>query len=178
MPVKVQSSWFCPKCGKKLVLREGRFGRFMACPGYPECEYTRALWTYQGVEPHCEKCNGTGLLPFIKNGKVIPYAFIDCACKKEMTEHYQPLNGDDFDFPCSYLWRAYYTETQEDKQLLPLSPREQSEIPTIPLSNKNVLVKMDKVLAESRYWNKKTVELFKSHLDKKRNPKKYKEYTI
>ena len=47
-------------------------------------------------------------------------------------------------------------------------PEAQSEIPIIPLSNKDVLVKMAKVLAESRYWNKKTVELFKSHLDKKK----------
>lgn len=29
----------CPKCGKKLVVKTGRFGRFIACPGYPECDY-------------------------------------------------------------------------------------------------------------------------------------------
>ncbi len=30
----------CPKCGKKLVLREGKYGKFYGCKGYPECRYT------------------------------------------------------------------------------------------------------------------------------------------
>ena len=30
----------CPKCGKQLALREGRFGRFVACTGFPECDFT------------------------------------------------------------------------------------------------------------------------------------------
>ena len=30
----------CPECGRKLVIKSGRFGRFLACPGYPECSFT------------------------------------------------------------------------------------------------------------------------------------------
>ena len=30
----------CPKCGKQLALKEGRFGRFVACTGFPECDFT------------------------------------------------------------------------------------------------------------------------------------------
>lgn len=37
----------CPKCGKTLVAKQGRFGTFLACPGYPKCRYTRSL---QGEE--------------------------------------------------------------------------------------------------------------------------------
>ena len=33
----------CPKCSKPLVIRQGRFGRFIACTGFPECKYTEAL---------------------------------------------------------------------------------------------------------------------------------------
>jgi len=33
----------CPNCGKTLVVKNGRRGRFLACPGYPECRYTEPL---------------------------------------------------------------------------------------------------------------------------------------
>jgi len=33
----------CPECGKELKMRFGRFGKFVACSGYPECKYTRPL---------------------------------------------------------------------------------------------------------------------------------------
>ena len=33
----------CPNCSKPLVIRQGRFGRFIACSGFPECKYTEAL---------------------------------------------------------------------------------------------------------------------------------------
>jgi len=33
----------CPKCGQTLVAKQGRFGTFLACPGYPKCRYTRSL---------------------------------------------------------------------------------------------------------------------------------------
>lgn len=31
----------CPECGQNLVYRHGRFGRFLACPGYPQCRFTK-----------------------------------------------------------------------------------------------------------------------------------------
>ena len=33
----------CPECGKKMVIREGRYGKFLACTGYPKCKTTRKL---------------------------------------------------------------------------------------------------------------------------------------
>jgi DNA topoisomerase-1 len=44
----------CPKCGGKLVLKEGRFGKFIACSNYPKCKYTQ---TYQDkIGLSCPKC--------------------------------------------------------------------------------------------------------------------------
>lgn len=39
----------CPQCGKNLIYKHGRFGRFLACPGYPECKYTKNIVRQTGV---------------------------------------------------------------------------------------------------------------------------------
>lgn len=44
----------CPECGKDLVKKRGRFGEFIACTGYPDCKYTRAILKKIGVP--CPKC--------------------------------------------------------------------------------------------------------------------------
>jgi len=94
--------WHCPKCGELLILKEGRYGRFMACPKYPDCRYAKAMWTYQNVKPYCIKCKGTGLLPFEKNGKVIAGVSIYCECYQEDPDHYRPVIPSDYDYPISY----------------------------------------------------------------------------
>ena len=42
----------CPECGKQLLLRSGRSGKFVGCSGYPECRYTRAV----GIGVKCPEC--------------------------------------------------------------------------------------------------------------------------
>ena len=44
----------CPECGRPLVIKRGRFGEFIACPGYPECKYTRRIVKTTGIQ--CPKC--------------------------------------------------------------------------------------------------------------------------
>ncbi len=39
----------CPQCGENLVYKHGRFGRFLACPGYPECKFTKNILRQTGV---------------------------------------------------------------------------------------------------------------------------------
>lgn len=39
----------CPQCGQNLVYKHGRFGRFLACPGYPECKFTKNIMRETGV---------------------------------------------------------------------------------------------------------------------------------
>ena len=46
----------CPQCGRKLVIKSGRFGRFLACPGYPECSFTMPLVVE--MPGRCPKCGG------------------------------------------------------------------------------------------------------------------------
>ena len=46
----------CDKCGRMMVYKQGRFGRFLACPGYPECKNTKAIQDNVGVNcPDCGK---------------------------------------------------------------------------------------------------------------------------
>lgn len=44
----------CPECGKPLVIKSGRFGKFIACSGYPECKYTQSYQFSLGV--NCPEC--------------------------------------------------------------------------------------------------------------------------
>ncbi|HHY46706.1 MAG TPA: type I DNA topoisomerase [Firmicutes bacterium] len=45
----------CPECGRNLVVKYGRFGKFLACPGFPECRYTKPIVREVGVKcPICQ----------------------------------------------------------------------------------------------------------------------------
>ena len=44
----------CPQCGKPLVIKFGRYGKFLACSGYPECRYTKPFQVKIGVK--CPQC--------------------------------------------------------------------------------------------------------------------------
>ena len=50
------SEEICPQCGRNLVIKSGRFGRFLACPGYPECSFTMPLVVE--MPGRCPKCGG------------------------------------------------------------------------------------------------------------------------
>ena len=50
------SEEICPECGRNLVVKSGRFGRFLACPGYPECSFTMPLVV--AMPGRCPKCGG------------------------------------------------------------------------------------------------------------------------
>ena len=46
----------CDKCGAQMVYRVGRFGKFLACPNFPECRNTKPILTY--IQAKCPKCGG------------------------------------------------------------------------------------------------------------------------
>ena len=46
----------CDKCGRPMVIKRGRFGRFIACSGYPECRNTKPLTAPVGAK--CPECGG------------------------------------------------------------------------------------------------------------------------
>ena len=58
----------CEKCGSKMVIRSGRFGKFLACPNYPTCKNTKPLPEDEVNEP-CPKCGAKLLKKVSKKGK-------------------------------------------------------------------------------------------------------------
>jgi Topoisomerase IA len=57
----------CDKCGRYMVVKHGRFGKFLACPGFPECRNTKPIVEEAGVE--CPICKGKVLIKKTKKGK-------------------------------------------------------------------------------------------------------------
>ena len=59
-PIIEKTDEICEKCGKPMIIRYGRFGKFMACSGFPECRNTRTLKAAatdeNGEEIKCPKC--------------------------------------------------------------------------------------------------------------------------
>ncbi len=46
----------CDQCGAMMVYKQGRYGRFLACPRFPECRNTKPILTY--IDAKCPKCGG------------------------------------------------------------------------------------------------------------------------
>jgi len=66
------SDEICEKCGKNMVVKSGRFGRFLACPGYPECNNTKPIVIE--MPGRCPKCGSRILKRSSKRG----YAYYAC----------------------------------------------------------------------------------------------------
>ncbi|GKU24767.1 type I DNA topoisomerase [Clostridium folliculivorans] len=56
----------CDKCGKMMVIKQGRFGNFLACPGYPECQNTKPI--VEEIDAKCPLCNGNVVVKKSKKG--------------------------------------------------------------------------------------------------------------
>ena len=66
------SDEICPKCGRNLVYKSGRFGKFLACPGFPECDFTKPIVVE--MPGKCPKCGGRILKRTSKKG----YTYYAC----------------------------------------------------------------------------------------------------
>ncbi len=62
------SDVICEKCGKNMVVKNGRFGKFLACPGYPDCKNTKAIVETIGVK--CPTCGGEIVKKRSKKGRI------------------------------------------------------------------------------------------------------------
>lgn len=71
----------CEKCGRNMVIKYGRYGKFLACPGFPECQNAKPYFEEAGV--NCPECGGKVLIKKTKRGRI----YYGC-------EH----NGDGCDF--------------------------------------------------------------------------------
>ena len=58
----------CDKCGRMMVIKTGRYGRFLACPGYPECKNAKPLIVNTGAK--CPECGGEIIERKSKRGHV------------------------------------------------------------------------------------------------------------
>ncbi len=63
-----ESDEVCDLCGRKMVIKSGRFGKFLACPGFPECKNTKRLAKDTGGL--CPKCGGRILCLNSKRGRI------------------------------------------------------------------------------------------------------------
>ena len=75
----------CDVCGRQMVVKSGRFGRFLACPGYPECTFTKPLVIE--MPGKCPKCGGRILKKTSRNG----YTYYGC-------ERNKVVSGEPCDF--------------------------------------------------------------------------------
>ena len=57
----------CEECGSNMVIKYGKFGKFLACPGFPECRNTKPFFEEAGVD--CPVCNAKVLIKKSKNGR-------------------------------------------------------------------------------------------------------------
>ena len=67
-----ESDEVCDVCGRKMVVKNGRFGRFLACPGFPECTFTKPIVVE--MPGRCPKCGSRILKRTSKNG----YTYYAC----------------------------------------------------------------------------------------------------
>ena len=63
-----ESDEICEKCGRHMVYKQGKFGKFLACPGFPECRNTKAI--VQTIDAKCPKCGSSVAVRKSKKGVV------------------------------------------------------------------------------------------------------------
>ena len=80
------SEEICDVCGKQMVVKSGRFGRFLACPGFPECTFTKPLVIE--MPGKCPKCGSRLLKKTSRNG----YTYYGCE-----------RNGDKLGRACDFM---------------------------------------------------------------------------
>ncbi len=76
----VQTDYVCEKCGAKMVIKSGRYGKFLACPNYPKCKNTKNLDENGEIIDHaepevsdvvCDKCGAKMIVKMGRYGKFL-----------------------------------------------------------------------------------------------------------
>lgn len=81
-----ESDVVCEKCGKTMVIKQGRFGKFLACPGYPTCQNIKPY--NESIDAPCPECGGTVIIKHTKTKR----AFYVCE-----------NNNNTENSPCKYI---------------------------------------------------------------------------
>ncbi|MEA4882138.1 MAG: type I DNA topoisomerase [Clostridia bacterium] len=112
----------CPLCGSMLVIKTGRYGKFIACPAYPECTYRRSM--ARKLDAKCPKCGGDMFERRSKKGRVfygcanypncdftswMPPSGVDCPKCGAFATVRQGKTGDSYSCAnpsCAHKWRV------------------------------------------------------------------------
>lgn len=78
----------CENCGKFMVIKHGRFGDFLACPGYPDCKNTKPI--VEELDVNCPQCSGKVLVKKSRKGR----KFFGCSNypKCNFVSWFEPVN--------------------------------------------------------------------------------------
>lgn len=104
-----ESDEVCPECGRPMAIKLGRYGKFLACTGYPECKHAKPLNSQNESETEteisdqkCEKCGGAMAIRHGRYGKYLKC--IDCG-------NNQPLEKPkDTGIPCPVCGEGTFLE--------------------------------------------------------------------
>ena len=94
----VLSDEYCDVCGRQMVVKKGRFGYFLACPGFPECTFTKPIVVE--MPGRCPKCGG-GLLKRSGTSQKTKkqYSFYCCEFSNPRIEESKRCEFSTFDVP-------------------------------------------------------------------------------
>ena len=100
----------CPKCGAPLVKRIGRYGEFISCSRYPECDYTRPIVKY--ARGHCPKCGARTVVRKSKRGKIF-YMCENNPASCDFISWYEPS-----DYKCPQDGEVLYYKKKKGSEVL------------------------------------------------------------
>jgi DNA topoisomerase-1 len=108
----------CPKCGKPLLQRDGQYGEFIACSGYPKCKYVKQ----ELLEVPCPKCGGDVAVRKTRRGDTFygctNYPKCDFSCNQKMINQV-----------CPKCESAYLLELSNAKGTFLVCPNNRTELP-------------------------------------------------
>lgn len=126
----------------------------------------------------CESCRGTGLIPFEKNGEIIPGAYLHCSCHPVYgddpePERYHAVEAADFDFPASASFRGYSFELsgQPDSGYTPPTPQLEAPPPKVIEHRHSNMSRQDYALLRDLQGQVKYLQDKLTEREKPRKPK-------
>ncbi len=108
----------CPKCGKPLLQRDGQYGEFIACSGYPKCKYVKQ----DLLDVPCPKCGGE--IAVRKNAR--GDTFYGCTRYPEVRLHLEPEAGNE---TCPKCDSAYLVGAVEQRGHFLVCPNNREALP-------------------------------------------------
>ncbi|MDQ6961292.1 MAG: type I DNA topoisomerase [Mariprofundaceae bacterium] len=103
----------CPECGKVLMLKMGKYGRFIACSAYPECKYTRPVddqkneAEVEATEESCDKCGEPMVMRQGRFGK-----FVSCSAYPKCKNTKSMQQAEDTDVDCPKCKKGHFVKKQ------------------------------------------------------------------